>query len=168
MNEFVFIKWGGSLITDKSSPLSAKRETIHLLSTEFAQLIRQNPEKSFILGHGSGSFGHYVASQYQTREGVRSPEQWYGFLEVWKAVRLLNSLVIQELQHLNIPCMAFPPSVTFLAENGKPAKFFNEAMDLALKSGIIPVVFGDVVFDTIRLFSYGSPLQARENFISRN
>ena len=32
-----------------------------------------------IIGHGSGSFGHYMASKYGTRRGVNGPEQWMGF-----------------------------------------------------------------------------------------
>jgi len=148
MNELVFIKLGGSLITDKSTPLTPNLKSIQFLSAELAKLFKNHPDTQFILGHGSGSFGHFVANQYQTRKGVYSDEQWIGFLEVWQAVRELNNLVIQELQKFNIPCISIPPSVTFLAENGKPKKFFYEVIDQAIKAKLIPVVFGDVVFDT--------------------
>ena len=32
-----------------------------------------------VIGHGSGSFGHYMASKYGTRKGVDGPDQWAGF-----------------------------------------------------------------------------------------
>lgn len=148
MNKIVFIKWGGSLITDKSNPLTPNLEIIQKLSLEFSELIKNHPDTNFILGHGSGSFGHYVAKKYGTIHGIKNQEQWFGFLEVWKAVRKLNDIIIQSLQDLHISCLPFPPSVTFLANNGKPSKNFFEPFQHAIKAKIIPVVFGDVVFDS--------------------
>jgi len=148
MNEVIFIKLGGSLITDKSTPLTPNINNIHFLSEELERLFKNHPETQFILGHGSGSFGHHVANQYQTRKGVYTDEQWKGFLEVWQAVRDLNNLVMHEFQKLKLPCIAIPPSVTFLAKNGRPQKFFFEVIDQAIKAKLIPVVFGDVILDS--------------------
>ena len=148
MNKLLFLKWGGSLITDKSNPLTPNKEIIHSLCDEFSKLIKNNPNTKFILGHGSGSFGHYVANKYGTKNGIRSQQQWEGFLEVWGAVRKLNEIVIQSLQDFNIPCLAIPPSVTFIAKNGKPSILFHQPFQHALDAKMVPVVFGDVIFDS--------------------
>jgi len=148
MNNLIYIKWGGSLITDKSTAFTAKKEIISSLCEEFSDLIKTFPDKKFILGHGSGSFGHFVANKYETKKGIKNQEQWEGFLDVWSAVRQLNQIVIQCLMDFHIPCLSIPPSVTFIAKNGRPSLLFQEPFKYALDANIIPVVFGDVIFDS--------------------
>ena len=149
MDDLVFIKWGGSLITEKDKPLTQRAEVIKDLSLELADLIRDNPTTKFVLGHGSGSFGHSVAKQYHTFEGVHSSAGWQGFTEVWYTARTLNNIIMNSLQKSGIACMTFQPSSSFFTKNRQIQDYFDRPIIRALESKILPVVYGDVVFDEI-------------------
>jgi isopentenyl phosphate kinase len=102
------------------------------------------------MGHGSGSFGHVPAKQYGTRQGVDSDEGWYGFAEVWYQAAALNRIVMDALQHVGLPAIAFPPSAAITAWDGQVADWNLSPLFSALDVGLLPVVFGDVVFDQKR------------------
>ncbi len=147
MTELVFIKWGGSLITNKDQAETPDSEMIRNLANQFLQIIQQFPQTKFVLGHGSGSFGHVVANKYHTRQGVSTPAEWNGFWQVWKAARALNQIVLTALDKYHIPHIAIPASATFMADKMAPVSFFEEPFRNALQHGIVPVIYGDVVFD---------------------
>ncbi len=144
---FTFLKLGGSLITDKSTPLTAKRAVIARIASEIAQYRKEHPEEKLLIGHGSGSFGHAIASQYGTQNGVRTPEEWRGFVEVWSAARALNQIVIEELTSAGLPVINFPPSAGLVSKDHTPIHWDIHSLELALLHSLIPVVQGDVVFD---------------------
>lgn len=146
-NELVFLKLGGSLITDKNTPHTARRRVIRRLANEIKQGLTDWSQTSLVLGHGSGSFGHTPASKYGTRSGVRTQAEWLGFVEVWKEARALNQIVMEECLDAGLPVIAFPPSATILTAGKKVIKTSDRIIKSALQAGLIPVVFGDVVFD---------------------
>jgi isopentenyl phosphate kinase len=162
-----FLKLGGSLITDKTTPLTAKRPVIARIAVEIAQYRKDHPEESLLIGHGSGSFGHAIASQYGTQNGVRTPAEWQGFAEVWAAARALNQIVMEELTSAGLPVINFPPSAGLVSKDHTPIHWDIDPMELALMQGMIPVVQGDVIFDLIlggtifsteTVFAYLAPL----------
>ncbi len=146
----VFLKLGGSLITDKSQPHTARPETLARLAGEIAAARAENPDLQLLLGHGSGSFGHIPAKQYGTRQGVHTPDEWRGFAEVWREANALNRLVMDALLAEGLPAITFPPSAAVTARNGQVDHWDLTPMRSALAAGLLPVVFGDVVFDTTR------------------
>ncbi len=143
----VFLKLGGSLITDKSRPRTPRLGVLRRLVEEIAAARQANPGLRLILGHGSGSFGHVSASKFGTRQGVRTPQEWIGFVEVWRDAAALNHLVMGALADARIPAMSFPPSASVIAVDGKVAAWDIAPLSYALDAGLLPVVFGDVVFD---------------------
>ena len=68
--EIVFLKLGGSLITDKDKPYTPRLDKLANLSLEIKTVLDSIPELVLILGHGSGSFGHTAAKKHGTRDGV--------------------------------------------------------------------------------------------------
>lgn len=79
----VFLKMGGSLITEKSAPTRlARRDLIDRLMQAVAEARAQRPQMRLVLAHGAGSFGHVEAKRHGTRAGVSSAQDWMGFLEV--------------------------------------------------------------------------------------
>ncbi|GIV66765.1 MAG: uridylate kinase [Bellilinea sp.] len=144
----IFLKLGGSLITDKHRPSTAKPEIIERLADEILYAIRSDDKVQLIIGHGSGSFGHIPAKQYQTRQGVHTPEEWQGFLEVYRQARKLNQIVYDIFSQKGLPVIAFPPSAMILANNKHLSKWNPKPLVAALQAGFIPLVNGDVVFDT--------------------
>jgi isopentenyl phosphate kinase len=150
MPNLQFLKLGGSLITDKDQPSTARLDVLDRLAGEIAAAFRQQPGLRLVLGHGSGSFGHVPARQYGTRQGVSTSAQWHGFVEVWREAVALNRLVVDALQRAELPALPLAPIASVLAKDGQVAGWDLTPIAAALDHGLLPVVYGDVVFDFIR------------------
>jgi isopentenyl phosphate kinase len=146
----VFLKLGGSLITEKSRPRTARREVLRRLAQEVALARSQSPELRILLGHGSGSFGHVEAERHGTVHGVRTPEDWLGFAEVWRIADMLSRITLDAFSQVGIPAMRFSPSAGGLAESGRVVAMPSEPIRAALEAGLVPMVHGDVIFDQER------------------
>ncbi len=142
-----FIKLGGSLITDKRKPSSFQPQIVDQLAQEIAQVRKTQPEWRWLIGHGSGSFGHFVAKKYGTVDGVFTAEQWQGFAEVSVMARRLNYLVVEILSEFSLPILSIQPSASALCENGQIIHLEIRPIVTALKHRLIPVVYGDVAVD---------------------
>lgn len=145
-----FLKLGGSLITEKSRPSTPRLGVLARLAAEIDAALKKEPKLRLILGHGSGSFGHVPAKKYGTRAGVATHEEWLGFTKVWWQASALNRLVIEALQMIGLPALSFPVSAAGLGEGGKVSNWDISPMMAALDAGLLPVVYGDVVFDSQR------------------
>ena len=146
----VFVKLGGSLITEKDQPHTARPDVIERLAEEIARARLARPDLPLLLGHGSGSFGHRPAAHYGTRDGVSTAQDWLGFAEVWLEARTLNQIVIEALSRAGLPVIAFPPSAWLRSSGGSPEITDAHLITQALEHGLVPVVQGDVAFDTLR------------------
>jgi isopentenyl phosphate kinase len=144
-----FLKLGGSLITDKTRSHTARMDVITRLAEEIARAYKKNPKLRLVLGHGSGSFGHMPAKKFGTRLGVSTGAEWRGFVEVWREAAALNHIVLEALDSAGLPAVAFPPSASVIASNGEVTVWDLEPIQAALKSNLLPVVYGDVVFDRV-------------------
>jgi len=142
-----FVKLGGSLITNKNKVGSARRSTIARLVHEIQEALQHNKDLHLILGHGSGSFGHPAAERYKTRLGVYSPKDWEGFIEVRQQADALHRIVMDELWKAKLPAISFPPSACATTRKGSKTQWDLEPFKKALEHNLIPIVFGDVVFD---------------------
>lgn len=147
---FQFIKLGGSLITDKHRPHTPRMEAIERLAKEIASVFLPNPNQRLIIGNGAGSYGHVPAKKFGTRQGVHSREEWLGFTEVWREAATLNKLVTDALHSANLPVIAIHPSSAVIASDGLVAAWDLKVIHAALDAGIVPVIHGDVIFDSIR------------------
>lgn len=143
----IFLKLGGSLITDKNIPYHAEKEVIAQVGEEILSALKESPNIQLVLGHGSGSFGHTAAAEFNTREGVHSKKDWTGFLKVWQAARALNVVVCDTLAGIGLPVISFPPSAFILGKRPKITSWNTAPIKSALSHNLIPVIHGDVVFD---------------------
>jgi isopentenyl phosphate kinase len=146
----VFLKLGGSLITDKEKPYTPRPAILADLAAQIAAALQHNPDLRIILGHGSGSFGHQAASQYGTRQGVTGPAAWRGFAEVWYQAATLNRIVVEALRAAGLAIVALAPIASVIAEDGRVRAWNLGALRAALDNGLLPVVYGDVIFDRRR------------------
>jgi isopentenyl phosphate kinase len=146
-NRLVFLKLGGSLITDKTKPMTPQHEVIQRLANEIAQAVNTMPGLRLLIGHGSGSFGHIVANEYQTQNGGKGDSYWKGFSEVWAAARELNQIMINHFVSSGLPVIAFPPSAGIITQYKRITSWDTRPIQLALSHGLIPVVQGDVILD---------------------
>ncbi len=169
MPEIVFLKLGGSLITDKTRPYTPRLDILAGLAEQIAA-----SKVRMVLGHGSGSFGHTAATEYKTREGNPLPsalenggrpgegDYWRGFSEVWYQASALNRHVMAALHEAGVAAMAFPPSAGVTARNGRVAAWELTPLRCALDAGLLPVIYGDVAFDEVR---GGTILSTEELFL---
>ncbi|MDZ7844081.1 MAG: isopentenyl phosphate kinase [Anaerolineales bacterium] len=145
---FVFLKLGGSLITDKSRRRTIRPDVLEQAAAEIAAALSSNPRLKILLGHGSGSFGHISGEKYGTRDGVSTIREWQGFSRVARDAASLNHRVMKSLHSHNLPAIAFPPSSSIISRQRQITTWDLSPLKAALHQGLIPVVFGDVCFDT--------------------
>jgi isopentenyl phosphate kinase len=146
----IFLKLGGSLITDKTKVEVVRGDVLSRLATEIAKARRENSSLRLLLGHGSGSFGHVAAAKHGTRQGVANAAGWRGFAEVSDAAARLNRLLMTALLAADVPAVSLPPSASVLCENGRIQQIAVENVEAALDAGLLPVIYGDVAFDSVR------------------
>jgi isopentenyl phosphate kinase len=150
MNNLLFLKLGGSLLTDKTEKEALRRDTLARIAAEIASARAAQPDLALVLGHGSGSFGHVAAAKHNTRHGVHSPAEWLGFAEVNDAAARLNRHVIQALLEAGVPAIGLSPMASAQVEDGRIVVLAVQPVEAALHAGLVPVVYGDVAFDTVR------------------
>jgi isopentenyl phosphate kinase len=138
------VKLGGSLITDKSRPLTPRAETLARLAEE---IVTANRFGSLIVGHGSGSFGHVAAAAHSIQRGVHSAEQVDGVAETQVHAHRLHRLVAETLWKAGARPFSIAPSSCVVATAGDAGSLEIEPFVRALDLELTPVTFGDVVMD---------------------
>jgi isopentenyl phosphate kinase len=146
----IFLKLGGSLITDKTRPYTPHLIMLEDLALQVASIFHEGAGMRLVLGHGSGSFGHPVASQFGTRSGVSGQKAWLGFAEVWYHASALNRLVVEALRRANLPAVTLAPIAAVTSCDGQVNSWNLAPLKAALANGLLPVLHGDVVFDEVR------------------
>ncbi len=141
----IFVKLGGSLITDKTRPRTVRRGVLHRLARELAAFWRAHPGQPLLLGHGSGSFGHWAAREHGWQPGRAADPAALGAIA--RTAADLHQQVMDALHAAGLPVWSFPPSATALARQGRVVHWDQTPLVRALEQGWIPVVYGDVVLD---------------------
>jgi isopentenyl phosphate kinase len=158
MDELIFLKLGGSLITDKTQRYALREGKLAALAQELQNALAAAPRTRLLLGHGSGSFGHFAfvehlnPSAYPPSAKARPRSEtayWNGVAEVWYRASQLNRHVIDALHEAGVPAVSLAPSGATTSRGGSIEHWEIGPLSGALESGILPVIFGDIVFDPI-------------------
>ena len=147
MSELVFVKLGGSVITVKTEPETARLDVIDRLASEVARSIDARPGLRLVLGHGSGSYGHFPGQKYDTRHGVHSELEWRGFAEVATVAARLNRIVADRFLEAGVPVWSLQPSASALCRGGILVSLETSPVEAAVELGLVPLVYGDVALD---------------------
>jgi len=164
MKELVFLKLGGSLITDKTQPYTPRLDVMDDLALQIKTALQSRPGLRLVIGHGAGSFGHVPASEYRTRDGLppkatplahrerdeTEENYWKGFAEVWYQASALNRFVMKALHKAEVRAISLSPVSSVIASDGQVSVWETTPLRMALSAGIVPIIQGDVVFDEIR------------------
>jgi isopentenyl phosphate kinase len=158
VTDTIFLKLGGSVITDKTIPYSARLDSLERLAGEIRDALAAEPGLRLVIGHGSGSFGHYAVKEslaphpYPPPAGA-GPEAerlfWHGFAEVWYRASQLDRHVVDALHGAGIPVVAFAPSAAARAASGAISSWDTAPIRNALRVGLVPVIHGDIAFDPV-------------------
>ncbi|MCE2505508.1 MAG: gamma-glutamyl kinase [Nitrosopumilaceae archaeon] len=134
----ILIKIGGSIITNKEKPLSARRKTIDNLTKSLKKI-----KEPIVIIHGGGSYGHYWSVKYD----MHTKERKYdlrGVAIVKNSMIELNKIILDSFlkNRLNPYCL---PPTDFMTRNKPITKKVKEVEKIS-KSGLIPVTFGDALW----------------------
>jgi isopentenyl phosphate kinase len=150
MSELVFVKLGGSVITDKTQPEVARPDVIERLAREIGSARALRPGLRLVLGHGSGSFGHVAANRYKTHTGVYTTEDWQGFAQVAAVAARLNRIVADLFLAAGVPVWSLQPSASARCRGGELVALETGPVERALARELVPLVFGDVALDDLQ------------------
>ncbi len=144
----IFLKLGGSLITDKTRAETPRRPVIRRLAREIRAALEERPDLRLLLGHGSGSFGHYAAERTTLLEQEGFDAQAYA--EVGAAAARLNRIVTDICVAEGLPAVSLPPSASARCHDGRLQYLATAPVETLLAGGAVPLVYGDVALDETR------------------
>ena len=84
----LFIKLGGSFITEKDKPYTLAADRLRQGLGQVKELLESQPGMQLVLGHGSGSFGHAAAKGLDLAAGLQDQKALRRFQKVWFAAQL--------------------------------------------------------------------------------
>ena len=134
----ILIKLGGSIITNKEKPISARRKTIYNILKQ----IRKIKEPKIIV-HGGGSYGHYWSVQY----GMHTKPAKYdlkGVSVVKNSMIQLNRIILDAGVKNRLNPYSLPPT-DFMSGN-RPIKSKILTINDIAKSGLTPITYGDALW----------------------
>lgn len=147
MKETVLIKLGGSVITDKSGDCTVNTETLERISG----VISSHSEIQFIIVHGgAGSCGHPEAKRHHLDMGGLDSNNKSGIFITHRAVLKLNTAVVNALRANGVEAVGIHPLDACTAKNGRLESFSHQPVEMLVHQGIVPVLHGDVVMDSVR------------------
>ncbi len=146
MKNLVFLKLGGSLITDKSRPYAVRKDVIKRICREIHEA-REEEGFPLLIGHGGGSFPHVSAKKYETHKGVINEKSWEGFAKVQDDAARLNRIVISSLIEAGENSLSIQPSASCIARKDRIIEWYTKPIETSLSKGLIPVPYGDVCLD---------------------
>lgn len=141
----ILVKFGGSLITDKTGPERVHQEIVATLARELVAF-REATGAAVFLGHGSGSFGHLAArSTGWTRGG--GPPTKQAMATTQDAAARLHRIVVGHLLGAGARPISIVPGSLMTCHSGRVDSISVEPLVRSFQSGLLPVTFGDVVMD---------------------
>ncbi len=138
------IKLGGSLITDKSKPLSLRQQALAGITREVGDLFRSKPQLGWLIGNGAGSFGHYMVRKVGYSAKPADPA---AFAAVHNSVTRLNQHVVEALIKAGVPAIGLP-AASLIKDAGEKTLVNHGAIHDLLRLKLVPVMFGDVIIDS--------------------
>lgn len=148
----VFLKLGGSAITDKTREATPKPDVIRDAARAIYAARAQDPTLQILLGHGSGSFGHFTAKKF----GFGQKENWRAYAETGASAQRLNRLVTDIFLEENVPVVSLQPSGSARTRDGELYTLDTANILTALDHNLLPLIYGDVTFDDVRGMSIAS------------
>lgn len=136
----IIVKLGGSVITDKKRPLTARPRAIASMAGALACA-----GEPLIVVHGGGSFGHYwsVRHDMHTRPARHAPA---AVAAVKNSMVDLDAMVLRAMAKRGMGPYAVPPHA-LVRPGGEAASVpaAREAGRIA-ESGLVPVTYGDALW----------------------
>jgi isopentenyl phosphate kinase len=160
---FYCLKIGGSVITDKAVAYTARIDVIQKIAKTLVSL-----KSPMIISHGVGSFAHTSAKKYGGKNGYSDP---WGIAKVARDAQAINQIVMDVFLDAGLPAVSFSPRSCLLTKKGELEKSFFDPIKEVLGQGLIPVIYGDVIWDTMQkttIYSGETSLHLLIRYLLRN
>jgi isopentenyl phosphate kinase len=154
--DLTVLKLGGSLLTDKSTPYTPRTEVMKSVCEEIGQCMSEGLLGPLILIQGVGSFGHPPVLEHNLHTGFKGPEQLMPLSDTQSTVGKFRAMLVEQLQQAGIPVCLMYPSSMIVAERMKISRYFFEPLRGFLSIGMVPLLGGDILIDSVMGFSVGS------------
>ncbi len=145
----LIVKLGGSIVTLKHLSRPAIRRT-HV--SRIASILKKQYDPirhSLILIHGAGSFGHLHAHQHGLALGTKDqPQKTFRAFENQALDARLNAELTTLFVTAGLPVVGLPTRTITKNEAGKLSSLNIDSIESALSVGAIPLLHGDMIFDT--------------------
>lgn len=147
--QILIVKLGGSIVTQKHLDRPTIRRT-HVRRIAAVLKKSYDPKKhALILIHGAGSFGHLHAHTHKLAEGTRNhPEKTFRAVENQSLDARLNAELTTLFIEAGLPVVGLPTRTLAINTNGSLSSLETASIKAALSVGAIPLLHGDMVFDT--------------------
>ena len=152
MSEIVFLKLGGSLITEKDRPYTLRTDVCRRLGEEIREVLAAS-DLRLLLGHGAGSFAHVPAAEHRTGEGLAGGGGWKGYAKTRRAVTALSGRLLDAFAAVDFHPLAVTPSSCARAFDGRLVEMDLRIVRALLDAGQTPMVCGDALLDDRRGFT---------------
>ena len=141
LQELAIVKLGGSILTDKQVPFSLRVHVLNRIALELSQY-----NGPLLIVHGGGSFGHSMATafDYSNNRLFSNP---YGVANIHYAMRILNNALVKVFLNSGLNAISIEPISYLYTSNGLIKKVFLQPFKQAIEHNLVPVTFGDIVFD---------------------
>lgn len=136
----IIVKLGGSVITDKKRPLTARPRAIASMAGALAEA-----SEPLIVVHGGGSFGHYwsVRHDMHTRPARRDPA---AVAAVKNSMVDLDAMVLRAMAGKGIGPYALPPHALVRPGGDRASAPAVREAGMIAESGLVPVTYGDALW----------------------
>ncbi|MFA5930060.1 MAG: isopentenyl phosphate kinase [Candidatus Micrarchaeia archaeon] len=141
------LKLGGSVLTKKHGFMEADTASIAKLAAAVGKAYKAGV-RDLIIVHGAGSFGHAPVLKYKLNDGVKTKKQTWACALTHSASSHFSSHVTDALIKAGVPAMSVPPADIAKSKNRRIVFMDRKVVFNCLKSGYVPVLFGDMIPDS--------------------
>lgn len=150
MEKMIMIKLGGAVLTDKLKPCVIRQQTMEGIAIQISSYLKKN-RKRILIGNGGGSFGHYYAEKYGLNAGISDRTQFRGMCLGKNGNAYLNTKLTEclLLHGIDVCSYAVDEIFWYNEDHWKNNHSIIPWLRLFeyLDHGIIPVVYGDIIYD---------------------
>lgn len=150
MKKTIILKLGGSIVTQKHRDgVFVRRALLARIAKEICQSLRKNHGLQLIIIHGAGAAGHQTAKKYHLEKGTgNDPQKIRGALLIREANQKLNLAVSKIFTNSDIRVVPVHTQSIIIQKDNKISSCSYAVLESAINTGFIPILYGEMVFDT--------------------
>lgn len=150
MKKTIILKIGGSVITHKHREgVFIRRGLVARIARELRGVLEKDKDLRLIVIHGAGAGGHQLAKKYHLENGTgEDVAKWRGAFLIRMASQKLNLTIAEIFIENGLRSVPVHTASIIVQKNGEIETCAYSVLDVALESNCVPLLYGEVVFDT--------------------